>query len=84
MITNKEVINMDKTTTRKDFFTKFLQEFRTGLRAEDQPFVDQLIQDLTDLSLIISPTVHNQYSFREIIMLISLINQKKIHSLPRT
>lgn len=83
MITDREVINMDKTPIRKEFFTKFLQEFRTGLRSEDQPFVDQLVQDLTDISLIIPPAVHNQYSFREIIMLIALINQKKMHSLER-
>ena len=74
---------MDKLATRKKFFTKFLREFRIGLRSEDQPFVDQLIQDLTDISLIIPPTANDQYSFREIIMLIALINQKKIHSFPQ-
>ncbi len=79
MITNKEVINMDKSNDKKDFFTKFLQEFRTGLRSEDQPILDQLIQELTDLSLVIPPSTNNQYTFREILMLITLINQKKIH-----
>ena len=79
MITNKEVINMDKSNDKKDFFTKFLQEFRTGLRSEDQTILDQLIQELTDLSLVIPPSTNNQYTFREILMLIALINQKKIH-----
>ena len=79
MITNKEVINMDKSNDKKDFFTKFLQEFRTGLRSEDQTILDQLIQELTDLSLVIPPSTNNQYTFREILMLITLINQKKIH-----
>ena len=72
---------MDKSTSRKYFFKKFLQEFRTGLRLEDQPFVDQLVEDLTAISLIIPPSTNDQYSFREIIMLIALINQKKIHDI---
>ena len=75
---------MDKSTSRELFFKKFLHEFRTGLRTEDQPFVDQLVTDLTAISLIIPPSVGDQYSFREIIMLIALINQKKIHEIRTT
>ena len=72
---------MDKSTSREHFFKKFLQEFRTGLRSEDQTIFDQLVKDLTAISLIIPPSASDQYSFREIIMLITLINQKKIHEL---
>jgi len=66
----------------KNFFTKFLREFRAGLRTEDQPWVDQLIQDLTDISLIIPPSgSDHQYNFREILILMALINQKQISSI---
>ncbi len=72
---------MTDVTTNEKFFKDFLREFRTGLRIKDQPILDQLIKDLTDMSLLIPPSMHNQYTFREIIMLMALINQKKIHEL---
>ena len=72
---------MTDATSKEVFFANFLREFRTGLRIKDQLFVDQLIKDLTDISLIIPPSMHDQYTFREIIMLIALINQKKIHEM---
>lgn len=64
----------------EDFFKNFLREYRLGLRTEEQPFLDKLIQDLTDISKIIPPANNKQYSFREIIMLVALINQKKIQN----
>ena len=75
---------MSKSNPHEVFFTQFFREFRTGLRSEDQPIVDQLIKDLTAISLIIPPSSNNQYSFREIIMLVALINQKKIHEFKTT
>ena len=72
---------MSTETTTKHFFEQFFREFKMGLRSEDQPFVDKLIQDLVDISKIIPPTKAGQYSFRETLMLIALINQKLIHSL---
>ena len=72
----------DTTNKTEIFFTQFLREFRMGLRSEDQPFVDQLIQELIAISLIIPPSnPDHQYSFREILMLIALINQRKIHKI---
>lgn len=67
-------------TSYEDFFKKFLHEYRLGLRIEEQPFLDKLIQDLTDISQIFPPHDKNQYGFREILMLTMLINQKKIHA----
>ena len=68
--------------SKKIFFTKFFREFRLGLRSEEQPLIDMLIQDLTAISLIIPPSSTNhQYSFREILMLIILQNQKTINLL---
>lgn len=64
------------------FFTKFLREFRAGLRIEDQPFIDQLVQDLTALGKQLPPSgSDHQYTFREILMFIALLNQKQIHIL---
>lgn len=79
--TKKEDNVMTEPHTRELFFKNFLREFRTGLRIADQPVVDQLIKDLTEISLTIPPSTHDQYTFREIIMLITLINQKTIHEL---
>lgn len=66
-------------TTTEEFFKKFFREYRLGLRVEEQPFLDKLIQDLTDISQIIPPQNNNQYSFREILMLTMLINQRRLH-----
>ena len=47
------------------FFTKFLREIRAGLRIEDQPYIDQLIQDLTALSKQLPPSgSDHQYTIR--------------------
>ena len=72
---------MTKPHSQETFFKQFFREFRSGLRSDDQPFIDQLIKDLTAISLIIPPSTNNHYTFREIIMLITLINQKKIHGI---
>ena len=64
------------------FFTQFLREFRTGLRREDQTFVDKLVKDLVAISMEIPPQ-GNQYSFREILMLMVILNQKKIDKIKR-
>lgn len=77
-----ENIIMNNSEPTKIFFTKFFREFRAGLRSAEQPLIDQLIEDLTDLSLIIPPSsLSNQYNFREILMLIILVNQMKIKAL---
>lgn len=74
---------MTESTAKELFFKNFLREFRAGLRIADQPIVDQLIKELTEISLTIPPSAHDQYTFREIIMLITLINQKTIHELKK-
>ena len=65
-------------TTNEIFFKNFLREYRLGLRTDEQPILDKLVQDLVSISQLIPPTNGSQYSFREILMLITLINQKKI------
>ena len=66
--------------TNEEFFKNFLREYRLGLRTDEQPILDQLIQDLINISQLIPPTNGSYYSFREILMLITLINQKKIQN----
>ena len=61
-------------------FTTFLREFRTGLRYEHQSYIDKLVKDLVKISMEIPPQ-NKEYSFREILILIALINQKIINSL---
>ena len=73
---------MDENNNREKFFQSFFREFRAGLRIEDQPVIDSLITDLLTISQVIPPT-NKQYSFREIIMLTAVINQKKIAELAK-
>jgi hypothetical protein len=68
---------MSTPTDSEIFFTRFFREFRTGLRIEDQPIIDKLIENLAEISLSIPPT-HGTYSFREILMLVALVNQRII------
>jgi len=74
-------MNETKITDLEIFFSNFLREFKAGLRLEDKTYVDELIQDLLELSLIIPPEKGNYYTFREVLMLMALINQKKIQEL---
>lgn len=65
---------MAETTTHEEFFRNFLREFKAGLRLQDKNIVDELVKDLIEISLVIPPERGNQYTFREMIMLLALIN----------
>lgn len=84
LIYENEVDTMNIETKNELFFEKFFHEFRMGLRSEDQPFVDKLVQDLVEISKIIPPAKNGQYSFRETLMLIALINQRAIQKFRNT
>lgn len=71
----------NKIIDHEKFFRNFLWEFKAGLRLEDKSYVETLIQDLVNISLVIPPTQGKQYTFREILMLMTLINQKTIATL---
>lgn len=65
--------------SQEKFFRNFLREFKAGLRLDDKNYVDELIQDLLEISLVIPPMNGKQFTFREILMLMTFINQKKLH-----
>lgn len=59
------------------FFTEFLREFRAGLRVEYQLYIDKLVNDLVKISMEIPPN-NKIYSFREVLILVSLVIQRKL------
>lgn len=71
------IVMLESKKDRENYFTHFLREFKAGLRIDDQQFVNKLVKDLVAISMEIPPQ-NKQYSFREIIMLMALINQKKL------
>ncbi|MHA2365148.1 MAG: hypothetical protein ACXAC7_14410 [Candidatus Hodarchaeales archaeon] len=71
---------MNLESKQKKFFKDFFLEFQQGLRFADQKIMDQLIDDLTEISLKIPPR-QQHYSFREVLLLTSLIVEKKIEKL---
>ena len=75
---------MTSEPPNQDFFKKFFREFRAGLRIQDQPVLDKLIDDLVEISKIIQPARSDgQYTFREILILIMLLNQERLQLLKK-
>ena len=66
---------VEENKKRRIFFQNFFQEVEMGLRGSDKEVLNSLIEDLVEISQDVPPQ-HLNYTFREILMLMSLINQK--------
>ena len=65
---------------QKQFFMEFFQQVQHGLRGSDKTVLETLIADLVKLSQDIPPR-HIQYTFREILMLTTLVIEKKLENI---
>ena len=70
------------TNKRKQFFLEFFREVQHGLRGSDKTTLAILIEDLITLSQDIPPH-HTEYTFREILVLIALVMEKKLEKVKK-
>lgn len=70
-------MRMNRKPVNRQIFKQFFDEFKHGLGFQNQEVFVSLIDELLKISGEI-PSKHKHYSFREILMMLALINERKL------